>query len=343
MKGAKALVAQALPFREVLEALTIWRSEGAASVPRLLGMSGPPTFGAYQRTGNPTLAALNCYAEEYPSASGKRVQMRSRAGLEDFKVGGHGSDPRRPPEGRPVRQFGHHRGVHDGLSAERHATLTAQTGTLAGDDLLDIDSGQDSDLNSVARFATGSALYKLQAGGLVLEDFPEAGGAGASSVCYHRGFWLAVEAGTDKVYIQIPGDTTWDPLSFSSAEYAPDALVAVRSRGDQIALMGSADVRGVHALGRRHEPDRALWRAGVRPRMPGAGDGGQLQGLADLRRQRVQRAPLGRGRAFGRVRPRPGRDHQGRRGHGPAGLDVLGGRARYYVLGGSATSPGSMR
>jgi hypothetical protein len=75
-------------------------------------------------------------------------------------------------------------------------------------------------------------------GNVTLEDFPEAGGAGATSVCYHRGFWLAVEAGTDKVYVQIPGDATWDPLTFSSAEFAPDPLEAVRTRGDQIALMG---------------------------------------------------------------------------------------------------------
>jgi hypothetical protein len=118
--------------------------------------------------------------------------------------------------------------------------VTTLSGSVAGSGLVDIDAGQDADLNSVARFATGSALYKVtEADGAVREDFPEAGGAGASSVCYHRGFWLATEAGTDQVFYQVPGDTAWQALSFASAEYQPDPLRGVRSRGDQIVLLGS--------------------------------------------------------------------------------------------------------
>lgn len=196
------------------------------------------SFGAYRRTGNPTLAALNCYAEQYPTAKGPAIQMRARPGWEAFVAPGSGG----------FRSATQKSGLFDGAAVIVNGTTaytvtaagvaTALGGSIPGSAILDADMGQDSDLNSVIRWATGDALYKGTGGLVTLEDFPSVGGAGASSVCYHRGFWFAIEAGTDKVYTQIPGDVTWDPLTFNSAEFAPDALEAVRTRGDQIALMG---------------------------------------------------------------------------------------------------------
>jgi hypothetical protein len=198
------------------------------------------SYGAYKRTGNPEFAALNCYAEQYPTAAGPAIQMRARPGIELFETVGSGAF-------RSAMQkdglFASAAVIVNGTTAYTvtdGGVVTPMAGTIAGNGILDADMGQDADLESVARWATGSALYKGTLGSVTLEDFPDVGGAGASSVCYHRGFWFAVEAGTDKVYVQIPGDLTWDPLTFSSAEYAPDPLVAVRSRGDQIALMGSS-------------------------------------------------------------------------------------------------------
>lgn len=198
------------------------------------------SFGAYERTGNPKLAAINCYAETYPGERGPRIQMRARPGLEAFTTVGSNRA----------------RGVHakDGVfggaavivSGTAPYTLTSAgvktmlTGSIAGGDLVDIDSGQNSDLDSVFRVATGDALYLGDATSVTLEDFPAAGGVGAASVCYHRGFWIATEVGTDQVYVLIPGDTAWVALSFVSAEYSPDKVVAVRSRGDQLALLGSS-------------------------------------------------------------------------------------------------------
>lgn len=197
------------------------------------------SFGAYQRTGNPTLAALNCYAEQFPTGRGPSIQMRARPGFSAFEaVGSNNFRAAVQKDGL----FGGAALIVNGSTAytlTEGAVATALTGSIAGSSILDADLGQDSNLDSVGRFATGSALYKVtEAGGVVLEDFPDVGGAGASSVCYHRGFWFAVEAGTDKVYTQIPGDVTWNALTFSSAEFNPDALEAVRTRGDQIALMG---------------------------------------------------------------------------------------------------------
>lgn len=214
----------------------------------------PISFGAYRRTGNPTLAAANCFVEEYPGASGPALQIRARAGLAEFETLDDG----------PIRGMAQKDGLLGNaaliVSGTDAYTLTAEgvktklTGTIAGDSLVDIDIGQDADLNSVARVATGSALYTIVGGVVTLEDFPSVGGAGASSVAYHRGFWLAVEAGTDKVYVQIPGDTTWDALSFSSAEFAPDPLVAVRSRGDQIVLPGTSSFEVFALSGNATDP-----------------------------------------------------------------------------------------
>jgi hypothetical protein len=195
-------------------------------------------FGSYERTGNPDLVAINCYAEQYPGDTGPRIQMRARPGMAAFKTVGSG----------PLRGVCQKDGLFDNASLMVSATsvwsltaagvTTQYSGTLAGSDLVDCDLGQDADLNSVGRFATGSALYKAQDGVVTQEDFPQAGGAGASSVCYHRQFWFATEAGTDQVFYLVPGDPVWKPLSFVSAEYSPDPLVCVRSRGDQFLLMG---------------------------------------------------------------------------------------------------------
>lgn len=167
--------------------------------------------------------------------------MRARSGLEAFKVVGSGG----------FRGAAQKDGLFGGAAIIVNGTavytltedgvLTVMSGApLLGDTLVDIAIGQNAALNSVARFATGSALYKLEDGVVSLEDFPEAGGAGASSVCYHRSYWAASEAGTDKFYYQIPGDTTWGALEFASSEYDPDPLVALRSRGDQIASLNAS-------------------------------------------------------------------------------------------------------
>jgi hypothetical protein len=127
-------------------------------------------------------------------------------------------------------------------SLDDGAVLTPFAGTIAGGDRADFALGQDALLNSIARIAANGTLYKMSsADGIVAaEVFPYVGAkTGASSVCYHRGFWVAVQAGTQLVYYQVPGDTAWSVLSFASAEYSPDPLVAIRSRGDQIALLGS--------------------------------------------------------------------------------------------------------
>lgn len=195
---------------------------------------------AHERTGDVPAYAINCYPEEVETPDGKRVQLRQRPGLASFETVGSGIL----------------RGMHqrDGLfgdaalvvSGTEVYTLTASgtatllTGSVAGTALVDIDSALDANLDSLARIATGNALYKVLNGVVTQEAFPASGGAGASSVCFHRSFWFATEAGTDQVYYLPPGSSTWTALSFASAEYAPDPLIAVRSVGDLLVLLGSS-------------------------------------------------------------------------------------------------------
>lgn len=200
------------------------------------------SYGAYKRTGNPEAVLLNCYVEKAPTQAEEQFAIRARAGLTAFKAVGSGA----------ARGLAATAGLFDdqmlvpvqstlyGVSAT--GLTTTFSGALGGTGRVDMALGQDASLNSVVRIATGDNLYQGTAGVLTIDNFAAATGAGASSVCYHRGFWLAVAAGTDQVFYQVPGDTAWTALSFASAEYSPDPLVAVRSRGDQIMLMGSATV-----------------------------------------------------------------------------------------------------
>lgn len=200
----------------------------------------PLILGASKRSLMPQAVLLNAVIEKAPTQQAQRFVIRARGGLTAFKTVGTG---RARALFSKAGLFGDKALILSDSTVYTLAAsgaITTLSGTIPGSGLVDIDAGQDADLNSVARVATGSGLYKVtEADGVVAEDFPSAGGAGASSVCYHRGFWLATETGTDQVYYQVPGDVTWGALSFASAEFAPDPLKGVRSRGDQIALLGA--------------------------------------------------------------------------------------------------------
>lgn len=203
-------------------------------------MTGVPlSLGSYKRSLNPEAILLNCYVEKAPTQQETPTELRGRAGFPAFKTVGSG----------PIRAILAKGGLFDGSAVvvsgstvyllDESGSVSAQTGSIISNDLIDIDAGRDADLKSVCRFATGNALYKLIDGAVALEDFPESGGPGASSVCEHRGFWFGTEVGTQQAFFLIPGDTAWQALSFASAEYSPDALVGIRSRGDQFVLLGS--------------------------------------------------------------------------------------------------------
>lgn len=200
-------------------------------------------LGSTERSLSPSVPQLNCYAEKAPTQQEKSMSLRARSGLTALKTVGASR-----ARGLLVKA-----GLFSGQALiladttpyllSSSAVVTTLTGTVPGTGYVDLDATQDADLNAVAYIATGSALYQItEAGGAMAETFPPSGTQGASSVCCHRGYVIATTTENDQAYVKVPGDTTWQALSFVSAEYAPDPLKGVRSRGDQIILHGSATV-----------------------------------------------------------------------------------------------------
>lgn len=211
-------------------------------------------FSAYKRTAFPEAVTVNCFSEKAPTKATEPEALLARAGLEELAQVGNA----------PIRAVFQKQGLFGDAALilsnttvyalDPTGSTTTYTGALPGSDLVDIDAGLDADYNSVARIATGSAMYLVTAGNVAVEDFPVSGGAGASSVCFHKGYWLGVEAGSDAVYYQIPAATTWNALQFASAEYSPDKLVAIRSFGELIALLGESSTEMWRATGNASSP-----------------------------------------------------------------------------------------
>jgi hypothetical protein len=209
-------------------------------------------YSAHKRTLFPEAHTLNCYAEKSPTKPGAPEALIARAGLEEFQEIGTA----------PYRGVFQQDGLLDDATfvvAETGAYTITAGGVItslggvaiAGDDLVEIAGGLDADGNSVIRIANDSALYKYVSGsgGVVEEDFPSSGGAGATSVAYLTGYWLAVEAGTDFIYYIEPAGVAWGQLEFAAAEFGSDKLKGVRAVGEIGWLLGSATTEGWRATG----------------------------------------------------------------------------------------------
>lgn len=211
---------------------------------------------AYKRSGFPNIPTVNCLSERSEATGEGTDSLIARPGLEAFETVGTA----------PFRALWQRKGLfNDAALVAASQTLylldasgatTTVPGTIAGDDLLDLDAGLNADGEAVARFATGSALYQHTEGGAVVaESFPSAGNnVGATSVCFYKGYWLASEAGTDAVYYQNPAETTWNAIQFAAAEYQPDKIVCLRTVGDLVALLGEATTEIWYATGDAASP-----------------------------------------------------------------------------------------
>lgn len=214
------------------------------------------SFAAFKRSLFPEAVTVNCLVERDPTNPNAPLVLISRPGLEAFATVGTA----------PIRAIWQKAGLFANAALivasgvvytldSSGATVTYTGVSVAGDDLVDIDGGLDADLNSIARIATGDAMYKVADDGTVVqEDFPVSGGAGATSVGFLAGYWLGVEAGTDAIYYQIPAASTWNALQFASAEYAPDKIVALVVAGEVAWFGGEATLEGWRATGNASSP-----------------------------------------------------------------------------------------
>ena len=217
--------------------------------------SAPIAYGGYKRTVGefPELVQLNMLAEKAPSQQEKQVALIMRAALKNWVE-----------IDAPLRGIFRKSGLFEGdalvVAAQtvyrlaENGTVTALSGSVPGDGRVKIDGGLDGDGNALARIVTGGQLYQTDGVTVTAENFPDSDNAGCTDICYHRQHWLGIQAGTDKVYLQLPGDTTWDPLTYASAESQPDVALAVRSLGDQVWILGAASSEAWALTGNPDDP-----------------------------------------------------------------------------------------
>jgi hypothetical protein len=196
---------------------------------------------------------VNCLVEKDPTSPSEPLALIARPGTEAFETVGTA----------PIRCVFQKPGLFgDGALIlasntlyllDASGSLTAFTGSIAGDGLVIVDAALDPDGNSVARIATGDALYLATqlvgavGGGVVLDLLPDS--TGATSIAFLSGYWLASQQGTDALFYQKPGETSWNALEFASAEYAFDPLKGVVVVGEIAWLLGSSTLEGWRATG----------------------------------------------------------------------------------------------
>lgn len=109
--------------------------------------------------------------------------------------------------------------------------------------------------NTISTTVTGGAALAfgaatLTGGGvdaLLGVEVPD--GQAVSSLTQVSGYVLVSIAGTQKFYWINPGEITIDPLNFAEKESSPDAIVAMRTTGDQAIIMGEASTENWYATG----------------------------------------------------------------------------------------------
>ncbi len=232
----------------------------------------PFAVGAYKRTAGrfPEVVQTNLLPESSPTDQEEGIALLARPGLTAFTT--VGTAPIRGIKSRPGMFNGDTIVVANDTVYRVTSTgvATALSGTVAGFDRVRIDIGRNDADEDIARIATGDELYVVDETSVTAEDFPDATQPGCTDIVYHLQHWFGVEAGTDKVYFQIPGATTWTALEFVSAEYEADRIVFIRSRGEQL-IFGGSDTTEVWALSGQADPavvpyGGQVWNYGCRAR-----------------------------------------------------------------------------
>lgn len=113
-------------------------------------------------------------------------------------------------------------------------TATAITGTL--DDSTGFCQMESNGVDILIITDTGGYIHILGSASLAAvsdADFPD-----ATSLTYQDGYYIVAARNTNQFYISgsLDGDS-WDPLDFSSADGAPDYLVAVKSDHRELLLL----------------------------------------------------------------------------------------------------------
>lgn len=109
--------------------------------------------------------------------------------------------------------------------------------------------------NSIATTVTGGthlafgAATLLNGGIDALEGVTVPDGQAIASLTQVSGYVLVSIANSQKFYWINPGELVIDPLNFAEKESSPDAIVAMRTIGDQATIMGEASTENWYATG----------------------------------------------------------------------------------------------
>ena len=204
-------------------------------------MSGIPlAFGSYlRRTGRfPSFVAENLFSEPSPASQDRTLSLIGRAGMELLAT---------IPD-TPLRGIFYQKGLFDEdalvvagtklYRVKQNGAATAVTGTITGTNRVVIAGGLNSDAESEARIAAGDKMYVFNGVTVVSEDFAESNQA--TDVAYAAGQWIGVPTSTQELYVRYISDTTWDALTFASAEYQPDKIVKVVPVVGQVIAFGES-------------------------------------------------------------------------------------------------------
>ncbi len=95
-------------------------------------------------------------------------------------------------------------------------------------------------------------IYLYDGSTLVTTSLPD--GLQASSLAPLNNYIVIVAQGTNKYYWINPGDTFVDPLSFASAEFNPDSLIACKTTTDELWLLGTTTAEVWYPTGTADAP-----------------------------------------------------------------------------------------
>lgn len=243
-------------------------------------MSGIPlAFGSsLRRAGQfPEIRTVNLFAEQTSSNQEKGLALLARPGWDVLADIGDTS----------IRGIFYQAGLFDGdalvvagttlYRVASNTTVTAMTGTIPGGERVVIAAGLNSDGDSEARIANGSAMFVFDGVTVTSESFAEDNAA--IDVHYAAGQWLGVPTNSQELYVRYISDASWDALTFASAEYKPDLLVKVYAIGGQVMAFGSSSTEVFALTGVPANPLEPLglkWPIGCMARDSVAEVGGAL-------------------------------------------------------------------
>lgn len=114
--------------------------------------------------------------------------------------------------------------------------------------------------NAIATTVTGGTHLAfghatLQNGGIdALSGVTTPDGVAVASIAQVASYVLVSVSGKQEFFWINPGEVVIDPLDFAEKESSPDAVIAMRTTGDQVVIMGEASTENWYATGDLNAP-----------------------------------------------------------------------------------------